>query len=105
MSRFSWEQINKLVKALARAHELRDTPHLSSQWLDTVMREVRRQPAESTSWSEAPRLIWRAAAVIALVSALLMGSVLTWTAERSDADAAALVADASLDPTLPGGEP
>jgi hypothetical protein len=50
-------------------------------------------------------LIWRAAAVIALVSALLMGSVLTWTAERSDADAAALVADASLDPTLPGGEP
>ena len=76
MSRFSWEQVNKLVKGLARAHELRDTPHLSPRWLDTVMREVRRQP-ESTSWSEAPRLIWRAAAVIALVSALLMGSVLT----------------------------
>lgn len=105
MNRFRREQIDKLIKGLAQAHERRDTPRFPPHWLGSVMHEIRRQPAGVTPWSEAPRMIWRAAAIVALVSALLMGSILTWNAERSEADSAALLADASLDPILPGGEP
>ncbi|HEV8540333.1 MAG TPA: hypothetical protein VGQ60_04150 [Nitrospiraceae bacterium] len=95
------EQIDRLEQALRAAHEQRDTPRLSAHWQESLMREIRRQPAVTMSLLEAPRLIWRAAAVIALVSALLVGSALTWNADRVDADSV-LFADASLDSSLLG---
>lgn len=50
------------------------------------MRDVRTQPAREDMFVDASRFIWRAAAVIALVSALLLGSVLTWTARQTESD-------------------
>jgi hypothetical protein len=104
MTRSPDEQIDRLERALREAHELRETPGLSSQWQESVMREIRRRPSGLMPVFEVPRLIWRAAAVIALVSALLVGSALTWNADQVDADSV-LFADVSLDTTILGGEP
>lgn len=101
MKRSGDEQMHRLEQALREAHGLRDAPRLSSHWQESLMREIRRQPAGMLPLFEAPRLIWRAAAVIALVSALLVGSALTWDADRVDADSA-LFAEASLDSSLLG---
>jgi predicted transcriptional regulator len=99
------EQIDKLERALARAHELREAPDVSHRWIDSVMRDVRRHPSRERSVTDVPRLVWRAAAAIALVSFMFVGSVLTWKVGRTDADFRALFAEASVDATLFTGEP
>ena len=101
------EQIDKLEQALRRAHALKgqEPPHLSREWADDVMRDVRRQASREPSFSEVPRVIWRAAAVIAVISTLFVGSVLTWTVRQGDADFSALLTMATADSTLLSGEP
>jgi len=101
-------QIDKLEQALRRAHtvKVQEPPHLSRAWADDVMRDVRGQASREPSFSEVARVIWRAAAVVAVISTLFVGSVLTWTAGQSDADFSALLTMATADPTfstlLPG---
>jgi hypothetical protein len=91
----SEDQMARLEQALKDAHRQRETPALSAHWQTGLMRAIRRQPASRAPGMDATRLIWRAAAVIALVSALLAGSALTWSPDADDAEAA-LWADAGL---------
>lgn len=102
MRRSSKEQLDKLERALARAHELREYPRFSRGWLDSIMREIRQQPVGVPPLLEMPLLVWRAAAVIVLVSLIFVGSVLTWNTGRADADFTALFAEAGVDTTLAG---
>jgi hypothetical protein len=99
------QRADKLERALMRAHELLEAPHFSREWADDVMRDVRRQASLEASFSEVPHVIWRAAAVVAVVSTLFVGSVLTWTAGQDDADFTALLTMATADSTLLTGEP
>jgi hypothetical protein len=69
------------------------------------MQDIRRQASREASFSEVPRVIWRAAAVIAVVSTLFVGSVLTWTARQGDADFSVLLTMATADSMLLTGEP
>ena len=102
MRRSGKDQLDKLERALARGHELQEPPRFSRGWLDSIMREIRRQPVGVTPLLEMPLLVWRAAAVVALVSLIFVGSVLTWNAGRADADFTALFAEAGMDATLTG---
>lgn len=99
------EQVDRLEHALIRAHEVQEPPHFSREWADGVMQDIRRQASREASFSEVPRVIWRAAAVIAVVSTLFVGSVLTWTARQGDADFSALLTMATADSMLLAGEP
>ena len=104
------EDIDLLVQTLMQAHKakVQEAPHLSREWADEVMRDVRRQASREPSFSEVPHVIWRAAAIIAIVSTLFVGSVLTWTAGQGDADFSALLTMATADSafsTLLPGEP
>ncbi|MEP6887068.1 MAG: hypothetical protein ABI945_01980 [Nitrospirales bacterium] len=99
------EQLDTLERALMRAHEVQEAPHFSRDWTNDVMRDIRRQASREVSFSEVPRVIWRAAAVIAVVSTLFVGSVLTWTAGQGDADFSALLTMATADSMLLTGEP
>jgi hypothetical protein len=104
------EDIDLLVQTLMQAHKakVQEAPHLSREWADEVMRDVRRQACREPSFSEVPHVIWRAAAIIAIVSTLFVGSVLTWTAGQGDADFSALLTMATADSafsTLLPGEP
>lgn len=101
------EQIDILEQALMRAHQVKmqESPHFSSEWAQNVMRDVRGRANREPSFSEVPQVIWRAAAVIAVVSTLLVGSVLAWTAEHGDDDFSVLLTMATADSTLLAGEP
>ena len=99
------ELIDTLEHVLRRAYEVREAPHFSRQWADGVVRDIRRQSSQEASFSEVPHTIWRAAAVIAVVSTLFVGSVLTWTASQDDADFSALLMMATADSILLTGEP
>ena len=99
------EQVDRLEHALIRAHEVQEPSHFSREWADGVMQDIRRQASREASFSEVPRVIWRAAAVIAVVSTLFVGSVLTWTARQGDADFSALLTMATADSMLLTGEP
>jgi hypothetical protein len=99
------EQIDRLEHALIRAHEVHEAPRFSRDWAVGVMQDVRRQGNREDSFSEVPRVIWRAAAVIAVVSTLFVGSVLTWTAKQGEADVSALLMMATADSMSLTGEP
>jgi hypothetical protein len=94
-----------LERALIRAHAAREAPHFSREWADDVMRDVRRQADSERTLAEVPRLIWRAAAVVAVVSTLFVGSVLTWTVGQGNVDFSSLLTMATADSTLLTGEP
>jgi hypothetical protein len=94
------EQITKLERALAAAHQRQETPPFSPTWGSSVMRDIRLQADSGRTPAEIPRLVWRAAAIVAFVSLLLAGSALTWNAERADAGFLALFNDATWDPTV-----
>jgi hypothetical protein len=101
------DQIDRLEQALRRAHtvKVQEAPHLSREWADDVMRDIRRHASREPSFSEVSRVIWRAAAVVAVVSTLFVGSLLTWTAGQGDADFSALLTMATADSALLAGEP
>ncbi|HKN85796.1 MAG TPA: hypothetical protein VJV04_02945 [Nitrospiraceae bacterium] len=101
------ERIDTLEQALMRAHQVKmqGVPHFSSEWAQDVMRDVRRRASREPSFSEVSRVIWRAAAVVAVVSTLFVGSVLAWTAGQGDDDFSALLTMATADSTLLAGEP
>jgi hypothetical protein len=99
----SKEHIEKLERALAQAYkaqQTQETPPFSTSWVSSVMRDIRRHADSVTITAEMPRLVWRAATVVVFVSLLLVGSALTWNAERADAGFLALFNDAPFDPTL-----
>ena len=93
-------QIEKLERALARAHQIQDAPPFPTTWIYSVMRDVRRQASSARTTIEFPRLVWRAATVVAFVSMVVVGSVLTWSAERLDTTFPGFYSEAAVDPTL-----
>lgn len=98
-------QVDTLEHALIRAHQMQEAPHFSHEWTDGVMRDVRSYASREASFSDVPHVIWRAAAVIAVISTLFVGSVLAWTARQGDADFSALLTMATADSMLLTGEP
>ena len=100
MKKTKSERIDALEHALRCAYHSRPGPTFPEHWTADVMREVRNQPVPEDIFVDASRFIWRAAAVIALVSALLLGSVLTWTARQTESDFSELLTMATEDSTL-----
>jgi hypothetical protein len=96
------EQLDKLERAIAQAHQTQEAPNFTHSWLQSVMREVRQQAVRVTPAFEVPFLVWRAAAVVAIISLIFVGSVLTWNAGQADDDFTALFAEATVDMTLTG---
>ena len=96
-------QLDTLERALADAHALREAPAFSQPWRDAVMRDIRLEAVREHTLLELPNAIWRAAAMVALVSAVFIGSALTWNAGQTDFSA--LFAMATADSTLMAGAP
>lgn len=95
--------LETLERALAEAHALREAPAFSQPWRDGVMRDIRVEAGREKTLLELPNAIWRAAAMVAFVSAVFVGSALTWNAGRTDFSA--LFTMATADSTLMSGAP
>jgi hypothetical protein len=93
-------QIEKLEQALARAHQVQEAPPLPPTWVYSVMRDIRQRASNTRATIELPRIVWRAATVVAFVSMVVVGSVLTWNAERLDTTFSGFFSEAAMDPTL-----
>ena len=93
------EKIEKLKRALARAHASQETPQFSTNWVYSIMREVRGQSSRARR-TEVPRLVWRAATVVVFLSMIVVGSVLAWDAEQIHTGFSGLFTEATMDPTL-----
>jgi len=97
------KQLDSLERAFARAHAFREAPDFSQRWMDAVMRDIRLQAGWERTLPELPNVVWHAAAVVALVSAVFVGSALTWNAGQTDFSALSTMATA--DSTLMSGAP
>jgi hypothetical protein len=97
MRRSHQKQADKLERALARAHALQEAPEFSPAWHESVMREVRRHPVSIRPRAEVPQLVWRAAAIVSLVSTVFIGSVVTWNVGRTDSNQPEILAELTLD--------
>ena len=81
MTRFSDEDLNKLERALAEAHRLRQDPALGTDWARHVMRDIRREAAGHRRAMPSAGLtyvVWRGAAAAALLALLFAGSVFVY---------------------------
>ena len=88
------EQLERLERALVQARQCQKPLHLSRGWVDAVMNDIRHQRIDHAPLPDTPWLVWRAAAVVALVISLLVGVSLTWRVGRADADRSTLLAEA-----------
>jgi len=94
------EKIEKLKRALARAHQVQDAPPFPTTWVYSVMRDIRRQASSVRTTIEFPRLVWRAATVVVFLSMIVVGSVVAWDAEQIHTGFSGLFTEATMDPTL-----
>ena len=94
------EKIEKLTRALARAHAAQEAPEFSTNWVYSVMREVRRQTSRARRTTEVPQLVWRAATVVVFLSMIVVGSVLAWDAGQIHTGFSGLFTETTMDPTL-----
>jgi len=84
MTRFSDEDLNKLERALAEAHRLRQDPALGTDWARHVMRDIRREAAGHRPAIPSAGLtyvVWRGAAAAALLALLFAGSVFVYSSK------------------------
>jgi hypothetical protein len=95
----SEERIDRLQRALGKAHQLQDPPEFSPNWIYSVMRDVRKQPRATHATAELPRLVWRAATVVVFVSVVVVGSVMAWNIEH-DQPFASFFSETTVDPIL-----
>jgi hypothetical protein len=96
----SKERMERLERALARAHQLQDPPELSPNWVYSVMRDVRRQALAVRATAELPWLVWRAATVVVFVSVVVVVSVMAWNVEELDRPFASFFSETTVDPIL-----
>ena len=91
MTRLNDEHLKKVERALTEAHRSRQEPSLGADWTLRVMRDIRREAAgqgQSMITLGLERLVWRTAAVAAVLALVFTGSVLFYT----DRDAVELTA-------------
>ena len=102
MNRLNDENFKKVERALTEAHRSRQAPPLGADWTLRVMRDIRLEVAghgQSTMALRLERLVWRTAAVAAVLALALTGSVWLNTDEDS-LDLTALLSS-ELDATVP----
>lgn len=76
------ENFKKLERALTEAHRSRQEPSLGDEWTLRVMRDIRREAAghgQSMMSLGLDRLVWRTAAVAAVLALVFTGSVLLYS--------------------------
>ena len=82
MTRLNDENLKKVERALTEAHRSRQEPSLGADWTLRVMRDIRREAAghgQSMMSLGLDRLVWRTAAVAAVLALVFTGSVLFYT--------------------------
>ena len=82
MARLNDEHLKKIERALTEAHRSRQEPSLGADWTLRVMRDIRREAAghgQSMMSLGLDRLVWRSAAVAAVLALVFTGSVLVYT--------------------------
>jgi hypothetical protein len=76
------DDLKKIERALTDAHRLRQTPQLGADWSFRVMRDIRREAGgqgPSMRSLGLDRLVWRTAAVAAVLALVFTGSVFLYT--------------------------
>lgn len=105
MTRLNDENLKTVERALTEAHRSRQEPSLGADWTLRVMRDIRREASGHGQSMMSPgldRLVWRIAAVAAVLALVFTGSVLLYT-NRDAVELAALLSN-EVDGVVPFGE-
>lgn len=82
MTQLNDEDFKKLERALTEAHRSSQEPLLGADWSLRVMRDIRREAAghgQSMMSLGLDRLVWRTAAVAAVLALVFTGTVLIYS--------------------------
>ena len=82
MTRLNDENFKKVERALTETHRSRQEPSLGTDWTLRVMRDIRREAArqgQSIIGQGLDRLVWRTAAVAAVLALVFTSSVMFYT--------------------------
>ncbi|MEO8338199.1 MAG: hypothetical protein ABI604_00610 [Nitrospirota bacterium] len=82
MTRLNDDILKNVERALTEAHQSRQEPSLGADWTIRLMQDVHREALECGQSMMAlglDRLVWRTAAVAAVVALVFTGSVLFYT--------------------------
>jgi len=82
MTRLNDESLKKLERALTEAHRSRQEPSLGAEWTLQVMQDIRRAAAGHGQSMMSPGLdclVWRTAAVAAVLALVFTGSVFLYS--------------------------
>lgn len=106
MTRLNDEHLKKVERALTEAHRSRQEPSLGADWNLRVMRDIRREAAghgqSMVSLVGLDRLVWRTAAVAAVLALVFTGSVWFYT-NRDAVELTALLSN-EVDVVVPFSE-
>ena len=105
MTRLNDDNLKKIERALTEAHRSRQEPSLDPDWTLRLMQDVRREAnghGQSMMTLGLDRLVWRTAAVAAVLALVFIGSVLFYTS-RDAAELTALLSN-ELDVVMPLSE-
>ena len=105
MTRLNDENLKKVERALREAHQSRQEPSFGADWTLRLMQDVRREArghGQSMMALGLDRLVWRTAAVAAVLALVFTGSVLFYT-NRDTVELTALLSN-ELDVVMPLSE-